>query len=109
MGIIAGGVYNSGLLADLRPGAPFDYQSAPAERLAQASAVQDVCVRYNVPLKAAAAQFPFGHPAVSGLVIGARTAAEVQESVTMLHTPIPAEMWMELRSVGLLDPSVPTP
>jgi len=107
--IIAGGVYNSGLLADPRPDAPYDYRQAPAPLLEQALQLRAVCDRHGVPLKAAAIQFPLGHPAVAGIVIGARAPDELVESIAMFRYPIPADLWGELRSEGLLGAEVPTP
>src|SRR3984893_12745830 len=59
--IIAGGVYNSGILADPKPGAHYNYQKARAELLERAQRIRDVCSRHGVPLKAAAVPFPIGH------------------------------------------------
>ncbi len=108
VGVILGGIYNSGLLADPRPGAMYDYRAAAPPRLDQALAIKEICARHGVPLRAAALQFPFGHPAVSGLVVGARTAREVQDNRAMLDVDIPAEVWAELRTCGLLAEAVPT-
>jgi D-threo-aldose 1-dehydrogenase len=107
--VIAGGVYNSGLLADPRPGAPYDYQPAPGDLLNRALALGQVCARHGVPLKAAAIQFPFGHPAVATVVIGARSPAEIEENVRMLTHPIPDDLWSELKADNLLGEEVPTP
>ena len=108
IGVILGGIYNSGLLADPRPGAMYDYRAAAQPRLDQALAIKEICARHGVPLRAAALQFPFGHPAVSGLVVGARTAREVHDSRAMLDVDIPADLWADLRSSGLLAETVPT-
>jgi D-threo-aldose 1-dehydrogenase len=107
--IIAGGVYNSGLLADPRPGAPFDYTPVNEARLERALALQAVCMRHAVPLKAAATQFPLAHPAVSCVVTGARTRAEIAENIALLQVDIPADLWAELRSEGLVPDEAPTP
>ena len=107
--VVAGGVYNSGLLADPRPGAPYDYQPAPADLLDRAIAIGQVCARHGVPLKAAAIQFPFGHPAVATVVIGARSPEEIDENVRMLTHPIPDDLWSELKADNLLGEEVPTP
>jgi len=61
-----------------------------------------VCSRHSVPLKAAAIQFPLGHPAVNSVLIGCRSAAEVEENVHMFETPIPAQLWEELKTERLL-------
>ncbi len=107
--IIAGGVYNSGLLADPKPGAPFNYAPVDAARLDRALALQAVCARHDVPLKAAAIQFPLAHPAVSCVVTGARSHGEIAENIAMLQVDIPADLWAELRSQGLLPDEAPTP
>jgi len=107
--IIAGGVYNSGILADPKPGAYYNYQTAPAELLQRAQRIRDVCTRHHVPLKAAAVQFPLGHPAVDCVVVGCRSAAELEESLKMFEVDIPAALWEELKAERLLPPEAPTP
>ena len=107
--VVIGGVFNSGLLADPRPGATFDYAPAPPELVERAGRLQAVCARHGVPLRAAALAFPFGHPAVASVLVGARTAAEVQDAVAMVDRPVPAELWTELVAEGLLPDHVPTP
>jgi D-threo-aldose 1-dehydrogenase len=107
--VILGGVYNSGILADPRPGATFDYAPAPAAMLERARRLEGVCRRHGVPLKAAALQFPLAHPAVTCLLVGARSPAELDEDLELLSTPIPPELWDELRSEGLLPDEAPTP
>jgi D-threo-aldose 1-dehydrogenase len=107
--VVIGGVFNSGLLADPRPGATFDYAPAPPELVERAGRLQAVCARHGVPLRAAALAFPFGHPAVASVLVGARTAAEVQDAVAMLGRPVPVDLWTELVAEGLLPDHVPTP
>jgi D-threo-aldose 1-dehydrogenase len=107
--VVVGGVFNSGLLADPRPGAPFDYLPAAPELVARAGRLAEVCGRHGVPLRAAALAFPFGHPAVTSVLVGARTAAEVQDAVAMAARQVPAGLWAELVATGLLPAQVPTP
>ncbi len=107
--IIAGGVYNSGILADPKPGAHYNYQAAPAELLERTQRIQAVCSRHGVPLKAAAVQFPLGHPAVDCVVVGCRSAAQLDESMKMFEVEIPPALWEELKAERLLPAEVPTP
>jgi D-threo-aldose 1-dehydrogenase len=107
--IIAAGVYNSGILADPSPGATYEYVPASAQMLARAHAIQAVCDRHGVPLRAAALQFPFGHPAIRTVLIGARSPAEVADAVAMASTEIPGQLWRDMVAAGLLAPEVPTP
>jgi D-threo-aldose 1-dehydrogenase len=109
IGVLAAGVFNSGLLADPRPGATFDYAPAAGELVDRAVALRQVCDRYGVPLRAAAIQFPLAHPAVTAVVVGARTPSEVDEAVAGLSRQIPADLWADLRAERLLPPDVPTP
>jgi len=105
--VIAGGVYNSGILAGPRPGATFDYAPPPPGLLEQALRLQGVCTRHGVPLSAAAIQFPLAHPAVATVVTGAASAAELEQNVEYARTPIPAGLWVELRAEGLIPPEAP--
>ena len=94
--IIAGGVFNSGLLADPRPGATFNYRAAPADLVRKAVRLREICEARGVDLKAAALQFPLRHPAVSTVLSGCRSVAEVEENVHAFESPIPEELWVEL-------------
>ncbi|HEX7264495.1 MAG TPA: aldo/keto reductase [Candidatus Dormibacteraeota bacterium] len=107
--IIAGGVYNSGILADPKQDAHYNYQTAPADLIVRARRILDVCTRHNVPLKAAAVQFPLGHPAVSCVVVGCRSVAQLDESIEMFEFKIPPALWDDLKSAGLLPENAPTP
>ncbi|MEU6254369.1 aldo/keto reductase [Streptomyces sp. NPDC047043] len=109
VGVVVGGVFNSGLLADPKPGATFDYAAAPTELLVRATQLKEACERHGVPLRAAALQFPFGHPAVASVLVGTRSAGEVRDAAAMVNLPIPDALWAELKERGLLPAHVPTP
>jgi D-threo-aldose 1-dehydrogenase len=107
--IIAGGVYNSGVLADPRPGSHYNYAPVPPAVLERAQRLDAVCARHGVPLKAAAIQFPLGHPAVASVLTGARSPAELEETLAMSAVEIPPDLWAELKAEGLLPEEAPTP
>ena len=94
--IIAGGVYNSGILADPRAGAKFDYEAAPPALVAEAQRLDRMCAAHGVPLKAAAIQFPLTHQAVAAVLTGARSADELRDNVAMFETPLPPDLWNAL-------------
>lgn len=100
--VIAGGAFNSGILADPRPGATYDYRAAPPELVERALHLAQVCDRHGVPLAAAAIQFPLRHPAVACIVVGARSAAEVEEDVRLFQFDVPDALWADLRERGLV-------
>src|SRR5438445_178961 len=107
--VIAGGVYNSGILADPRPGATFDYIPAPPDLVARAQHLEAACRRHGVPLPAAAIQFPLGHRAVAAVLTGCRSPAEGEENVRLFRHEIPAALWEDLRRERLIAEGVPAP
>jgi D-threo-aldose 1-dehydrogenase len=100
---------NSGVLADPRPGATFNYGPAAPEVIDRARRIGQVCERHDVPLRAAAMQFPMAHPAVVSLVAGVRSVAHLDEYPALLGHPIPADVWSELRDEGLIAADAPVP
>ena len=107
--IVAGGVFNSGILADPRPGSHYNYQTAPEVLVQRAARIKAVCDRHGVSQKAAAIQFPLGHPAVQTVLTGCRAVDELNENVDAFRTPIPDEVWQDLKAEGLLSAEVPVP
>ncbi len=108
--VILGGPYNSGILAgEPRPGAKYDYADAPDDILDRARRIHAVCRRHDVPLAAAALQFPLAHRAVCSVIPGAFHEAEVAQNIAHLRRPIPADLWRELKREELLDAAAPVP
>lgn len=108
--VMAGGPYNSGILAvGPRAGATFNYRAAEPEMVAKAERLYAVCTRHHVPLKAAALQFILAHPAIASVIPGARSVAEVEDNVRMVEWPIPIALWDELKHERLLPEAAPTP
>jgi D-threo-aldose 1-dehydrogenase len=94
--VFAAGIYNSGVLADPHGEATYDYAPAAPETVEQVRKLAGLCASSGVPLKAAAIQFPFSHPAVVSVVSGSAFAAEVAENVELLQTAVPDELWARL-------------
>lgn len=107
--VLVGGVMNTGVLVDPRPGSRFDYAPAPPQILERAQRLGEVCARHDVPLRAAAMQFPLAHPAVVSLVAGVRTLAHLDEYPALLAHEIPPDLWAELRAEGLIAADAPVP
>ena len=107
--IVIGGVFNSDLLANPRPGAHFNYEPASPELIARAQTIAQVCARWNVPLKAAALQFPMAHPTVSSVLVGVRSIEHLEENLRLFELEIPDGLWAELKQSGLVDNAAPVP
>jgi D-threo-aldose 1-dehydrogenase len=104
--IVVGGPFNSGLLAGQ---AKFDYADAPPELLRRAAALRTACAAFDVPLEAAALQFPLAHPAVVSVLSGMRSPAQVRQNVGWFEQAIPDALWGALRERGLVEAAAPCP
>jgi len=102
--VLAAGVYQSGILANPRPGAMFNYRVAPPEITARVSQIARVCAAHAVPLPAAALHYVVANPAVTAVVIGARSAGEADDNARHLNTIVPPELFDELAALGLVAP-----
>jgi len=108
--ITIGGPYNSGILArDLSQPVTFDYEEASSDLVATARRLTEICVAHGVDLKAAALQFVLAHPAVATAVPGAQSIAELEQNIAMVQQEIPAAVWSDMRSAGLIPNNAPTP
>ncbi|RNM12984.1 aldo/keto reductase [Nocardioides pocheonensis] len=98
VGIVNAGIFNSGLLARPRPAAdaPYSYRPAAPEVLDRALRIARVCEELGVDLPTAAVAFARRHPAVTSVVVGLRTPAEVHELVGRAESPVPEELWTAL-------------
>ncbi len=110
IGILAGGTYNSGILAKgAKPGATYNYGEAPAEIMQKAAAIEAVAARHEVDVKAAASQFVFAHPAITCIIPGTRQPSRVEENFNLLMQEIPPAFWTDLKNENLLHQAAPLP
>jgi D-threo-aldose 1-dehydrogenase len=103
--VVVAGVFNSGLLSRDRPtsDALFDYVAAPADLIARARHIADICEMHGCTLPAAAIAYVLRHPAVTSVVIGARTDDQVVDNVGRYLSTIPDLLWSDLASEGLVQ------
>ena len=94
--IIAAGVYNSGILANPVAGATYDYAPASPAIIERAQKIAAILKEQGVSLSRAALQFPLRHKAVKALLVGCRSAKEVQENFMALDDPVPSSAWAVL-------------
>ncbi|SEB05930.1 aldo/keto reductase [Leifsonia sp. 21MFCrub1.1] len=97
-------VFNSGILATDRPApdATFVYGAASPELIARVNRIADVAERHGVTVPQLAVQFPLRHPAVSTVVLGADTPAQIERNARLSAPPVPEAVWDELREAGLV-------
>lgn len=94
--VIAGGVFNSGILADPGPNATYDYLPAPLHLIRRAQRYASACSRHGTTLQAAALQFPFRHAAVDSILIGPRSVVELEANLAALQVDVADDLWTEL-------------
>jgi D-threo-aldose 1-dehydrogenase len=110
VGVVIGQVFASGILATgPAAGATYYYREADAQERERARRLQEVCAAFDVPLPAAAVQFPLGHPAVAAVIPGMKNAGEARSCLEAFGHEIPAGLWAALRDEGLVAPGAPTP
>ncbi len=108
IGIMIGGPYNSGLLANpYAPNATFNYDAAGRAWVEKAQKIDAVCKAHGVSIQAAALQFPLAHPAVDTVLTGARSVSEINQNHTAFTAAVPVALWADLKRQGLLREDAP--
>ncbi len=107
--VVIGAPYASGILArGPGPGATYRYAPAKPDVIAKVERIAAVCRRHDVPLAAAALQFPLRHPAVASVIPGPVTPEEVRQNLAWLSRDLPDSLWTELKQEGLIVADAPT-
>ncbi|OYN99461.1 D-threo-aldose 1-dehydrogenase [Propionibacteriaceae bacterium ES.041] len=105
VGVIAVGVFNSGLLATDDPGADarYEYGPVPGPQLERARRLAAVTAEFGVPLPAAAIAYVKRNPTVVNVCLGMSNAQQVRDDIALDQVAVPDELWAELARQGLLD------
>ena len=104
--IICGGPFNSGVLVGREM---WNYAKAPANVATRVDKLKSVAANHNIPLPAAALQFPLAHPIVSCVIPGALTHEQVLDNRELFDFPIPSDCWAELQFAQLIHENAPLP
>ncbi|MCP2636179.1 aldo/keto reductase [Microbacterium sp. HD4P20] len=101
---VAASVFNSGLLASPRPerDARYEYGRLPDELWDRLVRIADICDAHQVPLPAAAIQFPLRAAVVRSVVVGGSRPAQVSENAARMNEEIPEALWADLAAAGLI-------
>lgn len=110
--IVVGGPYNSGILAaGTQSGVPlyYNYEPAPPDVIDRVRRIEAVCARHDVPLAAAALQFPLANPLVASVIPGLDSPQRVEQTLSLYRHSIPAAFWRDLQDAGLVRADAPLP
>jgi len=102
-GVMVGGVYNSGVLANPTENSTYDYIKVTPEILKKALDIKKLLADFHIPLTAAAIQFPLRHPAVTCVVTGSRSVKELTSNISDFDMDIPDAAWNALEESGLIN------
>ena len=108
--VVAGGVFNSGVLAAWPQPAPtYAYAPASTHVITRTAAIGAISARHRVPIGAVALQFVLAQPAITTVLIGPRTVEELDENLRAATLPVPEALWDELAAAGLIALDSPRP
>lgn len=108
--VVAGGIYNSGILATgAVAGSRYNYAAATPEILARVKRIEQVCKRHAVPLSTAALRFVLAHPAVVTVLLGVGSTRSLRSNISAIHAGVPDALWVELRDRGIIDAGLDLP
>ncbi|WP_460800934.1 aldo/keto reductase [Microbacterium sp. GXF6406] len=103
-GVVAASVFNSGLLAKAEPtrDSRYEYGGIPDHIWERLQRIVTVCRAHDVPLPAAAIQFPLRDESTRSVVVGSSRPAQVRENAALAALDIVPEFWAELTDEGLI-------
>lgn len=98
IGVVAASVFNSGLLASAQPRRDdrYEYGTLSDELWDHLLRIVSLCAEYDVPLPAAALQFPLRARATRYVVVGGSRPEQLRQNADLLDIPIPEELWAQL-------------
>ena len=103
-GVVAASVFNSGLLAKDEPSRDdrYEYGRMPEPLWERLQSVLAVCRAHEVPLPAAAVQYPLRDTAVRSVVVGGSRPEQMRRNAELMAIDIPAALWDDLAAAGLI-------
>lgn len=106
---VAASVFNSGLLASNTPrrDGRYEYGELPEALWQRLTDIAAICAAHEVPLPAAALQFPLRDATFRNVIVGASKPAHLVQSAEWMSLPLPAELWDDLTVSGLIPAAVP--
>jgi D-threo-aldose 1-dehydrogenase len=104
--MVLGGPYNSDLLAG---GSHYDYHAASPEMLAKRDAIEAICKRHGVDMRAVALQFCAAHPVVVSVIPGTKSPEKAGQNAALMEIAVPPTVWEELKVQKFIRHDAPVP
>ncbi|HBR88601.1 MAG: aldo/keto reductase [Microbacterium sp.] len=102
--VVAASVFNSGLLATAQPSREgrYEYGGVPDDVWERLQRITAIAADWEVPLPAAAVQFPLRDTAVRSVVVGGSRPAHLVQNAEYMRLPVPDGFWAELADAALI-------
>lgn len=97
--VIVAAPFATGILATGNTDGRYEYGKLPEHLVTRVEKIKEICARYNVPIGAAAIQFPLRNKNVVSVNSGVRTIKQANTNYEWMNTNIPEEMWKELEAL----------
>jgi len=104
--VVVGGPFNGGALMGT---GTWNYAKAPQAVIDRVKLLEDFCKEFDVPIGAAALQFPLSHPAVATVLPGPKSPAELEGILGWWQVKVPDAFWNALADRKLVAPGTPLP
>jgi D-threo-aldose 1-dehydrogenase len=100
--VAAAAVFASGVLVkkDISSG-HYEYGKVPEKVFNRVMKISKVCDKYNIPIGAAALQFPLRNKNVVSVVCGVSSFKQVQKNYEWAQVDIPVALWVDLAEIGI--------
>ena len=104
IGIILGGVFNSGILAKgIGEDITYFYQTIPDNIKKKYNEISIICERYDVSVSSVALQFCYANKNISSMVIGMDREEQINHNISSLSKKVPNDLWQELKNKNIID------
>nr|WP_321456450.1 aldo/keto reductase [uncultured Cohaesibacter sp.] len=94
IGLVIGGVFNSGILATgAVPGAYYNYEPATPEICDKVNALDAACKEHDVKLATASLRFALNSDLVASVLVGTGRVSSLKRSIDAMQETIPDALW----------------
>tara|TARA_B100001287_G_scaffold224920_1_gene194369 strand:- start:357 stop:1334 length:978 start_codon:yes stop_codon:yes gene_type:complete len=99
--IILAGIFNSGVLAKGLKNSTYFYKPIPKKILRKFFKLEKLCNQFNVPIQAAAIQYPLRKDFVKSIILGMDDVVQIKKNISFLNYKIKEEFWHKLNEIDI--------
>ena len=96
VGVIMAGIFNSGILAKGIKKSTYFYKPISENIRKKFSQINNLCQKFNIPIQAAAIQFPLKNKNVNSIILGIDDVNQINQNLNFLNFRIEDNFWDQL-------------